>query len=194
MKAKRRRSGRSGIRDPESRSWDRRARAVEAVADRPRSQLLGPLRKALHDREPLVAIAALEVVEARGLRELAPSVRRLLRADDALLRGCAAHALGRLGLSLDRLTSMYSTDRSDTVRVRIAASLARRDRAFAWELLGFLWAPDYRVRCTALHSIAERKRAHRQARALVEWLARNDPTRAVRTTAAALLRPQRRSP
>ena len=173
--------------DLESRSWDRRARAVESLAGRPRAHIVEPLKKALSDREPLVAIAALEVVESRRLREFAPSVRRLLRADDALLRGSAARALGRLGLSIDRLESMYRTDRSDTVCVRIAASLARRDRAFAWELLGFLWAPDYRVRCTALHSIVEHPAAHRRARALVAWLAKNDPTRAVRTTAAAAL-------
>lgn len=180
----------SRIADLHSRSWDRRARAVESLAHEPRAQIVGPLRKALRDREPLVAIAAIGVVESRRLRELTPSVRRLLRAEDELLRGTAARALGHLGLSVDRLTSMYRTEASDTVRVRIAAGLARRSAAFAWEVLGFLWAPDYRVRCTALHSIAERPAAQRRARALVEWLAKNDPTRAVRTTAAAL----RRSP
>jgi HEAT repeat protein len=170
-----------------SRSWDDRARAVEALTDVRRAEIVPFLRVALADRELLVVIAALEVVADRRLRELVPEVLRQLRARDALVRGIAAETLGAIGGEDDRLLTLYRRDRSHAVRVRIAGTLFGRKSGFGLELEKYLNSPDYRVRCTALSEFTRRTRLSARVIDAISQLANDDPTRAVRTTAQKML-------
>ena len=170
-----------------SRSWDERARAVEALSSGRRAEIVPFLRGALGDRELLVVIAALEVVADRRLRELVPEVLRQLRARDELVRGIATQALGAIGGEDDRLLTLYRRDRSHTVRVRIAGTLAGRKRGFGLDLEKYLNSPDYRVRCTAIMEFRRRTRLSARVIGAIGQLANDDPSRAVRGTAQKML-------
>lgn len=176
----------------ESRDWEKRLLAVRELRERPVHERIPVLRRALRHHDWLVVVEALEIIEEGGLKSLTSAVVPLLESRHSLTRGRAGFTLARLGWRLQHLLAVSTRERAPVAKVRLVGGLAFRRPEQRVELLRFLEHPNYRVQCAALkmfESLAEaRIPVPPEVPAMLRRLARSATSRAVRSTAATVLR------
>jgi len=133
-----------------SSSSEVRMRALEGLADWDRSRLIGETQKAIHDRNELVRVTAMEIAARHRLTELQAEVCRAFTNDKSwLARAAAAIALGDMEVleAKDALeASIDEANEEERVRIYYALTKLGNDEYLSPFLEG-LFHEHYRVRC-----------------------------------------------